>query len=250
MNIQNKRLPNNLNKEWFFELFDNSSIAMALTDISSSKFHAVNKTFRTYTGYKINEEIDKCALGINLVAPKNRDNYKMLLERKGYINNLESVVKKKNGEIFWSLTSIQIIVLENSKFLLTSLFDITYQKETEGHIGHLHAITQSSKDAIISESLDGNIKSWNKGAVEMFGYSPKQAIGKPCSIIIPANYLKEENEILEHIIKNKIANQFDTVRAKKNGDQFYVSLTISPQKDKSGNIIAISKIVRDITTII
>ena len=107
---------------------------------------------------------------------------------------------------------------------------------------------ESSDDAIISKSLDGIIKSWNKGGEKMFGYTANEAIGKHISLIIPREYNNEEKTIIERIHNNEIIEHFETVRAKKSGEQFYVSLTLSPLKDRAGNIIGCFKIARDISS--
>ena len=126
--------------------------------------------------------------------------------------------------------------------------DIVAHKKEEDYFRHLAAIVESSDDAIISKSLDGIIKSWNKGGEKMFGYTAKQVIGKHISMIVPPEYINEEKTILERIRNNEIIDHYETVRVKKSGEQFYVSLTVSPLKDRAGNIIGISKIARDISS--
>ena len=123
----------------------------------------------------------------------------------------------------------------------------TGHKNSEEYITHLAAIVECSDDAIISKSLEGVIKSWNRGGERMFGYTAEEAIGRHISMIIPPGYIEEEKKILERIRNNEIINHFETVRTKKNGDQFYVSLTVSPLRDSAGHIIGVSKIARDIT---
>ena len=129
---------------------------------------------------------------------------------------------------------------------------LPHAKETdhrgdEAYMAYLAAIVESSDDAIISKSLDGTITSWNKGGEKMFGYDAMEAVGKNISMIIPPEFAAEEKTILERIRNNEIIDHFETMRVKKNGEQFYVSLTVSPLKDPDGTIIGISKIARDIS---
>ena len=41
------------------------------------------------------------------------------------------------------------------------------------------------KDAVISTDLSGVIRSWNRGAHLLFGFSPEQAVGRHISSILP-----------------------------------------------------------------
>ena len=107
---------------------------------------------------------------------------------------------------------------------------------------------EHSDDAIISKSLDGIIKSWNKGGEKMFGYNANEAIGKHISLIIPPEYNNDEKKIIERIRNNEIIDHYETIRIRKSGERFYVSLTVSPFKDRAGSIVAASKIARDITS--
>ena len=128
------------------------------------------------------------------------------------------------------------------------VLSFTEYPKDENYLQHLAAIVESSDDAIISKSLDGIIKSWNKGGEKMFGYTAKQVIGKHISLIVPPEYINEDKTILERIRNNEMIDHYETVRIKKSGEQFYVSLTVSPLKDRAGNIIGISKIARDISS--
>jgi PAS domain S-box-containing protein len=48
----------------------------------------------------------------------------------------------------------------------------------------------------ITKDLDGIIKSWNKGAERVFGYTAEETVGKPVTILIPPERLDEEHAIL------------------------------------------------------
>jgi PAS domain S-box-containing protein len=69
--------------------------------------------------------------------------------------------------------------------MIGSMIDLTERKQAEESKAHLAAIVDSSRDAIIGGDLDGTIRSWNKGAEEMYGYSVDEAIRQPISLIVP-----------------------------------------------------------------
>jgi PAS domain S-box-containing protein len=120
-------------------------------------------------------------------------------------------------------------------------------KEADEALVQLAAIVESSNDAIIGKALDGIITSWNPGAEKMYGYSGQEAIGRPISALVPPELPDDESQILERIKRGDRVDRYETVRLRKDGEQINVSLTISPIKDATGNIIGASTIARDIT---
>ncbi len=120
-------------------------------------------------------------------------------------------------------------------------------RESEQRLRGLASIVESSDDAIVSKNLDGIITSWNSGAERVFGYTAKEAIGQPITIVIPHDRQDEERTILSRIRRGERIDHFETVRQRKHGSLIVVSLTVSPVKDAAGKIVGASKIARDIT---
>ncbi|MGA7937304.1 MAG: PAS domain S-box protein, partial [Kovacikia sp.] len=125
--------------------------------------------------------------------------------------------------------------------------DIHDRKQAEMALFQLAAIVESSEDAIFSKTLDGIITSWNAGAERLFGYTPAEAIGQHISLIIPADRLEEEPQILNKLSRGERIEHFETLRKRKDGTLIDLSLTVSPIKDPTGAVIGISKIARDIS---
>jgi PAS domain S-box-containing protein len=108
-------------------------------------------------------------------------------------------------------------------------------------------IVESSDDAIIGKTLEGIITSWNKSAQRIFGYSAEEAIGKNITLLIPADRIDEEKQILDTLQRGERVAPFDTIRIQKSGEQVHVSVTVSPIRDLDGMIVGASKIARDIS---
>ena len=130
---------------------------------------------------------------------------------------------------------------------IASLLDVTEQRFAEQARQRLVSIVESTDDAIISKDLDGVIVSWNPGAQLLFGYAAEEVIGKPITILIPADLQAEEPKILERIRRGERIEHYETIRRRKDGRLVDVSLTVSPMKNDRGTIIGASKIARDIT---
>ena len=99
---------------------------------------------------------------------------------------------------------------------------------------------ESSDDAIVTESLDGIITSWNKGAEQIYGYSAEEVLGKNISILEPDNLKGEIKQLSEKIKQGKKIQHYETLRLKKDGTIINVSVTLSPVFDSSGELVAIS----------
>lgn len=119
--------------------------------------------------------------------------------------------------------------------------------ETDETQALLASIVENSDDAITGKTLDGIITSWNKGAENIYGYTAKEIIGKPISILAPPGHKDETPKILETIRKGGKIDHYETERITKDGRTIFVSLTISPIRDRSGKIIGASTISRDTT---
>jgi PAS domain S-box-containing protein len=109
------------------------------------------------------------------------------------------------------------------------------------------AAIESSDDAILTKTLDGIITSWNPAAEKLYGYTEKEVIGKSVDIIVPPEMRNEIRSILAQIKKGRRVDHHETTRFSRVGKPIHVSLTVSPIKNPSGEILGASAIARDIT---
>jgi PAS domain S-box-containing protein len=125
--------------------------------------------------------------------------------------------------------------------------DITDRRAAERTKARLAEIVESSEDAIVAKDLNGVITAWNPGAEHLFGYAAEEAIGKSITIIIPSDRQKEEADVLRRIRRGERIEHFETMRRRKDGSLVEISLSVSPLKNRRGEIIGASKTARDIT---
>ena len=125
--------------------------------------------------------------------------------------------------------------------------DITESKRAEKAMRQLAAIVESADDAVISETTEGVILSWNPAAEKLYGFSVEDVIGKSITIIVPEDRQAELSDILKRISTGEHIQHYETVRLRKDGRQVPVSLTVSAIKNNLGQVVAISTVARDIT---
>ena len=120
-------------------------------------------------------------------------------------------------------------------------------EDVEGTRDHLAAIVDSAGDAILSKSLEGSIRTWNKAAEKLYGYTAVEALGKPVSVLVPDDRVNEVPLFLDQIKRGESIDHHETVRVTKDGRHVPVSLTISPIHDADGHVLGASTIARDIS---
>jgi PAS domain S-box-containing protein len=132
--------------------------------------------------------------------------------------------------------------------------DITDRKRIErvteeslAAVRRLAAIVESSEDGIIGMTLDGIITAWNQGAERMYGYTAAEAVGQSIRLIVPDGRRDEETVVLGRIRRGERVDHFETVRCRKDGTCFPVSLVVSPIRDEAGAVVGASKNARDIS---
>jgi PAS domain S-box-containing protein len=112
---------------------------------------------------------------------------------------------------------------------------------------YLAAIVESSDDAIIGKDLHGTIRSWNRGAERIFGYTAAEALGRHISMLAPPDRAAEMRKIMDRVAQGEHVDHYQTKRITKDGRTLSISLSVSPIRNRDGVIVGASKIARDIT---
>ena len=219
---------------------------------SNSRILFINRAAERIFGYKLSEMLGQ---SLTMLMPddlrqKHEDGiagYLKTGERTLSWDGMEVLAQRKDKSVFPLEISFGESDERSRHFFIGVARDISGRKEAEKVTAHLAEIVRSSDDAIISKDLNGIITSWNKGAEKIFGYAADEAVGKSITLLIPTHLLDEEKTILSRIRQGIDIKHYNTIRQCKDGRNINVSLTVSPIRDRRGEIIGASKIARDIT---
>ena len=165
------------------------------------------------------------------------------------VREQEVHIERPNGLRGIALVDIEAIKDSDGNIVgaVNCFQDITERKRSEEAAQRLAAIVESSDDVIVSTDLANIITSWNNGAERIFGYSAEEVIGKSTAMLVPPDFVKDDQAILEQVWLGQHVESYETVRRCKDGSLIDISLTVSPVKNAQGKIIGTSKIARDVT---
>ena len=114
-------------------------------------------------------------------------------------------------------------------------------------------IVAEAPDGVLYADQDGVIRIWNGGCQRIFGFSPQEAIGQSLDIIIPeglrARHWHGYAQTMRSGQTRYAASDLLSVPAvRRDGARISVEFSIIPFRDKSGTMIGIGAIMRDVNS--
>jgi PAS domain S-box-containing protein len=155
---------------------------------------------------------------------------------------------RQNGSSVWiHLTGALVRTDGRPDYFVTVVEDIEDRKKAEQKTRELAAIVEYSDDAIVSLDLDGNVRTWNRGAEAVLGYTAEEIAGKSFLSFVPPDLAGEGVHLRERVLRGEAVLRFETERLRKGGERFPVALTFSPIRDNDGGVTGLAVIIRDMT---
>lgn len=127
--------------------------------------------------------------------------------------------------------------------LVGVMFDIDDRVQAEQARQHLAAIVENSTDAIIGQTLEGVITTWNQAAEATFGYPAEEAVGRSIALIASP----DPDAVVPGTRGDELVARYEAVCRHKDGRALDVSLTVSPIRDQAGAVVGVSTIAQDIS---
>ncbi|MFO8128929.1 MAG: PAS domain S-box protein [Bacteroidales bacterium] len=238
-------------EELFSKAFHSSPDAININRVHDGKFLSINKGFTEMSGYTAEDVVGKTSAEINLWKDMaDRERLTKELFRHGHVKNLEADFRMKDGTIRSALMTANLITIKGTKYILSITRDISERKK---HLEQLKIqrkyfqdLFQYSPDAIVILDEKDRVKEINENFTRLFGYSEKEATGKPINELIAPDELK--SEAMEATIKVSKGDyvDFETIRQDKHKKRKYVSVRGKPIIH-ADNQLAVYGIYKDIT---
>jgi PAS domain S-box-containing protein len=116
----------------------------------------------------------------------------------------------------------------------------TVVTRSENLVYHLAALVEISGDAIVSQTLDGTILSWNKGAQRLYGYSVDDVRGHSIGILSPMDHGEELRMVLGQVKRGEKVTPFETLHQAKNGRLVRALVKAAAVHDSLHRVIGVS----------
>jgi PAS domain S-box-containing protein len=166
-------------------------------------------------------------------------------ERPGLVRQPLSV-----GELLvWASPYVPVFGRQELELLqaLGGLTELALERvRTAARDSELAAVVGASGDAIVSTALDGVIRSWNPAAEATYGRPAAEAVGRPLSMVVPADRSEELEELLRRAGQGERV-QVETEHLRADGATVAVALTAAPLRDRAGAVAGVSVVAHDIT---
>jgi diguanylate cyclase (GGDEF)-like protein/PAS domain S-box-containing protein len=125
--------------------------------------------------------------------------------------------------------------------------DVTERREAEAARALLAAVADSSQDAIISHDMEGTILSWNRGAEEIFGYRPEEAIGRDYRLLTPSTTPEQTRALAQRLMHGERIAPFEVLSRHRDGREIPVSVSLAALCNEAGRVVGVTAVARDIT---
>lgn len=207
-----------------------------------------NRFWRAYTGID-----DEAALGNGWADAVHPDDVPVVMARfnaasdAGQPYEVEYRFRRADGVYRWHLARVAPIQDQSGAIVswAGTALDIDDRKQGEDVAARFAALVEGSDEAIIGRTLDGIVTSWNRGAERLFGFAADEILGRDVAILVPPDRGDEMRQYRERLQRGERIPAFEAPRLRKDGSQVYVTVTLSPVRDRMGRIVGVSNISRD-----
>ena len=229
--------------------FDQIAEGVVVTDAQAC-IQYVNESFTRMTGYAPEEVLGRNPRLLQS-GRQGREYYQRMWEtlQAGQVWRGEIVDRRKDGSEY--AEEIVIAPVRNPQGAITNYVavkaDAAARQAGENAWRTLAAIVESSEDAILSHTPEGVITSWNRGAGKVFGYTAREVLGQPVTMLAPPGQAGHLRAALERLRAGEAILHYESVGYSKDRRKIHLSTSSSPVYDASGQVISIAVVVRDVT---
>jgi len=234
---------------FYHTFFDLAPGPMAITDFNNGYIVDVNEAFVSWSFYSRDEIIGRTSVELG-IWPDN-ESRKAILDRLthiGRIDEVETLLKRKNGELRLVVFSGRLVGDENHKLFLSVAKDITERKKTEEALRKseekYRSLVEATTDWVWEMDSEGKFIYTNNKIMDYLGYTSQEIIGKtPFEFAIPEHGDRSLNIFHE----KKPFEHLHDMHRHSNGTLVTLDTSGIPLFDDQGTFVGYRGVTRDIT---
>jgi PAS domain S-box-containing protein len=236
-------------RKLYESLLQSAPDAIVVVDATGT-IRLVNRQVETLFGYHRTELLGRSVdmlvpLRVKDMHPQRRAGYTHDPRTRPMGAGLDLSARRKDGSEFPVDISLSAIQTKEGTLVSAAIRDISERKVAEER-NRLAAIVDASTDAIVGQTVDGVITSWNPAAERLYGYTASEAIGRSTAMVYPPEG-DELARTLETLRRGERIEGLEATRVGKDGAHIDVLVSVSPIRDEQGRIVGIASISRDMT---
>ncbi|MGA7750285.1 MAG: PAS domain S-box protein, partial [Gallionella sp.] len=160
-------------------IFNTSPNAVIISRLSDGYITDVNNAFTRLTGYTKEESVGHTTFDLNVwVNPDDRKKYVHELKNKGFCENFEAQLRRRDGREFSGSMSAGVTKIQGIQHIIGTTRDITERKLAEQKADVLlrrqQALMKSALEGIHIMDMQGNIVQANDTFCHMLGYTQEE----------------------------------------------------------------------------
>jgi len=124
---------------------------------------------------------------------------------------------------------------------------VAERKRLQERLSQLASIIECANDAIVIYTMGGTIVSWNSAAESIYGYSASEVLGRSRYMLMAADKPDDVSKLSEKLKRQEKVQLCDAIHIRKGGKPIRVSMSLSPVKDVSGNMVGFAAITREVS---
>jgi PAS domain S-box-containing protein len=228
-------------------LFENNPVPMWIFDDKTLEFLEVNTAAIKHYGYTRQEFLTMTIKEIRPEEDVEILNQIMATQRDALHEVGIWRHKKKNGEIVFVELIAHLIEYEGRIARLVLAFDVTQRKSAEDELRKLSRAIEQSPVSVIITNKQGDIEYVNPKFTRLTGYGSEEAIGKNPRFLKSKSTLPDEYKKLWETISSGGEWHGEFKNLKKNGEEYFELVSISPILNEKGQITHFLAVKEDIT---
>jgi len=125
--------------------------------------------------------------------------------------------------------------------------EIAERKQVESLLREQAQILAHVHEAVITTDRDGAVTTWNRGALELFGYRSEEALGNNISLLYPFQQFNLVDQAMGRILQGGDGEEVEVRMVRRSGEAFCGLISVSALRGDAGAVLGVITAARDIT---